>query len=158
MGDNVNTDDIIPGRYLHLQDPDQLAAHCFEDVLPTFRTQLQSGNIIVAGRNFGCGSSREAAPVALKATGAAAVIAMSFARIFYRNAINIGFPIFESRRLFGSLEEGTVIEVDLEQGLATSEAGAAFEIIPFPTFVQSIIRAGGLTNYGRTRLQGGARI
>ncbi|HOO22409.1 MAG TPA: 3-isopropylmalate dehydratase small subunit [Clostridia bacterium] len=141
-GDNVDTDVIIPARYLNSANPKDLAAHCMEDLDKTFVTRVQKGDIMAAGRNFGCGSSREHAPISIKESGIACVIAKSFARIFYRNAINIGLPIVEYD---GNIDEGDTVEVDFAAGkitnLTKNEEGT---FPPFPEFLQNIIRKGGL--------------
>ncbi len=149
-GDNIDTDAIIPARYLNVSDPAQLAAHCFEDVDAGFLKRVRAGDVVVAGSNFGCGSSREHAPVALKAAGIACVIAASFARIFFRNAINIGLPILECPEAAAALQAGDVVEVDLEQGrIVESKSGRTFQAAPFPPFMMEIIAAGGLINKTR---------
>src|SRR3989339_649679 len=148
FGNNINTDEIIPARYLNTSDPSELAKHCMEDADPTFSEKVKKGDIIVAGSNFGCGSSREHAPIALKAAGVSCVIAGSFARIFYRNAINIGLPILESAEAAEEIKEGDTIEVDLAAGAISDQtSGKSFKAEPFPPFMQKIIDAGGLINY-----------
>ncbi|MGI5936978.1 MAG: 3-isopropylmalate dehydratase small subunit [Oscillospiraceae bacterium] len=143
-GDNVDTDVIIPARYLNTSDPKELAAHCMEDLDKTFVERVQEGDIIVAGSNFGCGSSREHAPIAIKASGVAAVVAKSFARIFYRNAINIGLPILECD---ADIDECDVIEIDFDRGkLHNLTKDTVNSFAPFPDFLQEIIAAGGLLN------------
>jgi 3-isopropylmalate dehydratase, small subunit len=143
-GDNVDTDVIIPARYLNTSDPAELAQHCMEDLDKTFIKRVKKGDVIAAGNNFGCGSSREHAPIAIKASGISLVIAKSFARIFYRNAINTGLPIVEYS---GKIKEGDSVEVDFEKGvisnLTTGETG---NFPPFPEFLQNIIDKGGLLN------------
>ncbi|HHH40920.1 MAG TPA: 3-isopropylmalate dehydratase small subunit [Chloroflexi bacterium] len=157
-GDNVDTDVIIPARYLNVSDPAQLAVHCLEDLDPAFARQVQPGDIVVAGENFGAGSSREHAPLALKAAGVGCIIARSFARIFYRNAINIGLPILECPQAVEETETGDVLTVDLEAGTITNHrTGRTYQAPPFPPFVMGIIRAGGLVPYTRRRMQEGAR-
>jgi len=157
-GDDVDTDVIIPARYLNVSDPAQLAVHCMEDLDPTFARQVQPGDIVVAGENFGAGSSREHAPLALKAAGVGCIIARSFARIFYRNAINIGLPILECPQAVEETEAGDVLTVDLEAGTITNHrTGRTYQAPPFPPFVMGIIRAGGLVPYVRQRMQEGAR-
>jgi 3-isopropylmalate/(R)-2-methylmalate dehydratase small subunit len=149
FGDNIDTDAIIPARYLSTSDPAILAAHCMEDADPGFVKKIRAGDIIVAGENFGCGSSREHAPIAIKAAGISCVIAGSFARIFYRNAFNMGLPIFESRDLQALVSDGQEIEVDSDEGtirVVNSTAGPV-RIHPVPPFMQELIRAGGLMNY-----------
>ncbi len=147
-GDNVDTDVIIPARYLNTPDAKELAAHCMEDIDPQFAGKVQCGDILVAGRNFGCGSSREHAPLAIKACGVACVIAASFARIFYRNALNIGLPILECPSAAVAIPAGHRVAVDLAAGTITDETtGTAFAAEPFPPFMQELIKAGGLANY-----------
>jgi len=140
---NINTDLIIPARYLNTTDPHELACHCMEDADPEFLTKISPGDVIVAGENFGCGSSREHAPIAIKAAGIACVIAESFARIFFRNAINIGLPIFECPDAARGISQGDEVEVDMAQGtIRDLTAGASW-----PKELQAIIAAGGLMNY-----------
>lgn len=147
-GDNVDTDVIIPARYLNTAEPAALAAHCMEDIDPTFAGKVKEGDIIVAGRNFGCGSSREHAPVAIKASGVTCVIADGFARIFYRNAINIGLPLVELGPDVAAIKNGDRIRVDLDAGsIENLTAGKKFAIQPLPGFIQDIAKAGGLINY-----------
>lgn len=154
-GDNVDTDVIIPARYLNTLDPDELASHCMEDIDNDFSKKVKKGDIIVAGENFGCGSSREHAPLAIKASGVSCVIAASFARIFYRNAINIGLPILESKDASISISEGDVVVVDLENGtIENKTTGKSWESEPFPEFMQQIINAGGLINRTKLKLEG----
>ena len=146
-GDNIDTDVIIPARYLNTQNPQELAAHCMEDIDKTFITRVQPGDIMVGGENFGCGSSREHAPLAIKTAGISCVIAKSFARIFYRNAINIGLPILECTAASEAIANGDTVAVDFDTGLITDETtGQTFEAAPFPPFIQKIITAGGLLN------------
>ena len=149
-GDNVDTDVIIPARYLNESTPGALAQHCMEDIDPRFAGAVHPGDIIVAGENFGCGSSREHAPLAIKGAGVSCVIAASFARIFYRNAINIGLPILESPQAVRKTENGHVLEVEIEAGiihnLTTNET---YQTVPYPEFMLEIIRAGGLVPYTR---------
>ena len=146
-GDNIDTDVIIPARYLNTQNPKELAAHCMEDIDKTFVTRVQDGDIMVGGKNFGCGSSREHAPVAIKAAGISCVIAKDFARIFYRNAINIGLPILECPAASDAIRDGDVVSVNFDTGVITDETtGQTFEAEPFPPFIQKIIAAGGLMN------------
>ena len=147
-GDNVDTDVIIPARYLNTPDAKELATHCMEDIDPQFAGKVQCGDILVAGRNFGCGSSREHAPLAIKACGVACVIAASFARIFYRNALNIGLPILECPSAAAAIPAGHRVAVDLAAGTITDETtGTVFAAEPFPPFMQELIKAGGLANY-----------
>ena len=144
-GDNVDTDVIIPARYLNSSDPAELATHCMEDIDNTFVKRVQKGDIIVATKNFGCGSSREHAPIAIKESGISLVIAKSFARIFYRNAINIGLAILECPEAAEAVEEGHIVEADLDKGVITDKnTGRQFKTEPFPEFIQSIIKNGGL--------------
>ncbi len=144
-GDNVDTDVIIPARYLNTSDHKELAAHCMEDLDKTFVSRVQTGDIITAGQNFGCGSSREHAPIAIKASGISLVIAKSFARIFYRNSINIGLAIVECPEAVDGISEGDKVEADLDNGIIRNlTTGAEFKTEPFPEFVQKIIENGGL--------------
>lgn len=144
-GDNVDTDVIIPARYLNTSDHKELASHCMEDLDKTFVTRVQNGDIITAGYNFGCGSSREHAPIAIKASGVSLVIARSFARIFYRNSINIGLAIVECPEAVDGISEGDKVEADLDNGIIKNlTTGAEFKTEPFPEFVQKIIENGGL--------------
>ena len=144
-GNNVDTDVIIPARYLNAPDEKSLASHCMEDIDASFASTVEPGDIIVAGRNFGCGSSREHAPLALKACGVKCVIAKSFARIFYRNAINIGFPILECPEAVDGISPGDQVSVDFSTGVIANETtGAKFQAAPFPEFVNGIIASGGL--------------
>ena len=147
-GDNVDTDVIIPARYLNSFDAKELASHVMVDLDPTFVDRLDPGDIVVAKSNFGCGSSREHAPLALKTAGVSCVIANSFARIFYRNAINIGFPILECPEAVAGIDEGDQVEVDFEKGLITNHTkGTTFQAQAFPPFLQKMIEANGLVNY-----------
>ena len=147
-GDNVDTDVIIPARYLNSSDPKELAAHCMEDIDKEFVNQVKSGDLIVADKNFGCGSSREHAPIAIKAAGVSCVIAETFARIFYRNAINIGLPIIECPAAAKGIEAGDEVEVDFDTGVITNVTkGTTFQGQAFPEFMQKIIKAEGLVNY-----------
>ena len=147
-GDNVDTDVIIPARYLNSFDAKELASHVMVDLDPTFVDRLEPGDIVVAKANFGCGSSREHAPLALKTAGVSCVIAKSFARIFYRNSINIGFPILECPEAVDGIEEGDKVEVDFESGVITNHTkGTAFQAQAFPPFLQKMIEANGLVNY-----------
>lgn len=154
FGNDVDTDLIIPARYLNTTDPAELAAHCMEDADPAFAGKVSPGDIIVAGKNFGCGSSREHAPLAIKGAGVACVIAGSFARIFYRNAINIGLPILESPEASASLQDGDMVEVDLGSGtIRNLTRDEVYQAAPFPPFMQEIMQAGGLINYVRERMK-----
>lgn len=152
FGDNVDTDQIIPARYLNVSEPEHLARHVMEDADPDFPRKVKRGDIIVAGENFGCGSSREHAPIAIKASGVACVVAKSFARIFYRNAFNMGLPIFESGELFSLVSTGDEIEIDGERGIITvsRENLKQVKVEPIPPFMQELIRSGGLMNYIQT--------
>ena len=144
-GDNVDTDVIIPARYLNTIDKKELASHCMEDIDKEFVNKVQKGDIMVAGYNFGCGSSREHAPIAIKESGIALVIARSFARIFYRNSINIGLAIVECPDAVDGIADGDEVEADLDNGVIYNRTtGAIFKTQPFPTFIQSIIENGGL--------------
>jgi 3-isopropylmalate/(R)-2-methylmalate dehydratase small subunit len=145
FGEDINTDVIIPARYLNTSDPAELAKHCMEDADPDFSKKIKPGDIIVAGKNFGCGSSREHAPIALKAAGIGCVIAPSFARIFYRNAFNTGLPIFESDKAAEALKEGDDVEVDADTGeIRDLSTGDVFRAQPIPPFMQELISDGGL--------------
>lgn len=147
-GDNVNTDVIIPARYLNSSDPKELATHCMEDIDKDFVNIVNIGDIIVANKNFGCGSSREHAPLAIKASGVSCVIAETFARIFYRNAINIGLPIVECPEAAKAIDAGAEVEVDFDSGVITNKTtGEKFQGQAFPPFMQKIIDCGGLVNY-----------
>ena len=151
--DNMDTDQIIPARYLTTHDPAELAKHVMEDADHTFSSKVKPGDIIVAGENFGCGSSREHAPIAIKAAGISAVIAKSFARIFYRNAINIGLPILESKEAVEAINEGDEAEIDLTSGIIKDlKTNKIFRAEAFPPFMQQIIGAGGLINYVKRNL------
>ena len=144
-GDNVDTDVIIPARYLNTSDHKELASHCMEDIDKTFVNRVQQGDIITAGQNFGCGSSREHAPIAIKASGVSLVIAKSFARIFYRNAINIGLAIVECPEAADNISEGDKVEADMDNGIIRNlTTGQEFKAAPFPDFIQKIIENGGL--------------
>lgn len=146
-GDNVDTDVIIPARYLNAPDEKSLASHCMEDIDAAFASTVEAGDIIVAGANFGCGSSREHAPLCIKTAGISVVIAKSFARIFYRNSINIGLPILECPEAADAIAAGDTVRVDFDTGLITDETtGCSFQAQPFPPFIQEIIAAGGLMN------------
>jgi 3-isopropylmalate/(R)-2-methylmalate dehydratase small subunit len=148
FGDHVDTDLIIPARFLNLSDPDHLARHCFQDFRPEFAEAVQSGDVIVAGRNFGCGSSREHAPVAIKASGISVIIARSFARIFYRNALNIGLPALESEGAIDVVSERDRISVDLDKGaLLNLNTGVGIHGNPIPEFMREIVSAGGLVAF-----------
>lgn len=169
--DNIDTDVIIPARYLNTSDPNELAKHCMEAYFPfktgdadkiqhrvykgelVDRIKKEGLDIIVAQENFGCGSSREHAPIAIKAAGVKAVIAKSFARIFYRNAINIGLPILECKEAVDGIDEGDEVEIDLSKGeIKNSKSGKSFQAVPFPEFMQELIKAGGLINYVKKKI------
>ena len=153
-GDNVDTDVIIPARYLNVSTLEELAQHCMEDIDTSFADAVQSGDIIVGGENFGCGSSREHAPLAIKGAGVSCVVAKSFARIFYRNAINIGLPILECPEAVEETGKGDRLVVDLRAGTVANErTGHTYQAPPFPEFVMEIVQAGGLVPYTRERLQ-----
>lgn len=147
-GDNVDTDVIIPARYLNSSDPKELALHCMEDIDKDFINNVKQGDIIVADKNFGCGSSREHAPIAIKAAGVSCVIAETFARIFYRNSINIGLPIIECAEASKGIEAGDEVEVDFDSGIIYNKTkNTQFKGQPFPEFMQKIIASEGLINY-----------
>jgi 3-isopropylmalate/(R)-2-methylmalate dehydratase small subunit len=147
FGDDIDTDAIIPGRYLVINDPLELAEHLFEGVRPEMATQVRKGDIIVAGENFGCGSSREHAPLALKGAGITAVVAKSFARIFFRNAINIGLPLFICSEVDG-IRDGDSLEIDMAGGVIHNQSrGESYKTTPLPLFLQEIVEAGGLVEY-----------
>ena len=146
-GDNVDTDVIIPARYLNTTDHKELAAHCMEDIDAEFVNKVKEGDIMVADQNFGCGSSREHAPIAIKASGISCVIASTFARIFYRNAINTALPILECEEAAKKIENGDEVEVDFDTGVITNKTkGESYQAEPFPDFIKEIIAAGGLLN------------
>ncbi|MBW2645374.1 MAG: 3-isopropylmalate dehydratase small subunit [Deltaproteobacteria bacterium] len=148
FGDNIDTDVIIAARYLVTSDPKELAEHVMEDMAPEFSTKVQPGDIIVAGKNFGCGSSREHAPIAIKGAGIACIIAESFARIFFRNAFNTGLTIFESPEAARSIQEGNIVSIDADTGAITDKTkGSTFEAAPIPPFMKDLIDAGGLMPY-----------
>lgn len=145
FGDDVNTDEIIPARYLNVSDSEKLAQHVMEDADPDFPSKVSEGDIIVAGKNFGCGSSREHAPVAIKAAGVSCVIATSFARIFFRNAFNMGLLIFESPKAVEGIAEGDVVEADSEKGIIRNlTSGKTFQVTPIPEFMKELLADGGL--------------
>ncbi|NLV20647.1 MAG: 3-isopropylmalate dehydratase small subunit [Syntrophomonadaceae bacterium] len=153
FGNDIDTDAIIPARYLNTFDPAELARHCMEDADPQFPQKVKAGDIIVAEKNFGCGSSREHAPIAIKAAGVSCVIAKSFARIFYRNAVNIGLPILESAEAVDAIREGDQVEVELETGrILNLRTGASYQAVPFPGFMQQIMDKGGLIEYVRDKI------
>lgn len=147
-GDNVDTDVIIPARYLNTSDEKELASHCMEDIDKGFVGEVRDGDIMAAGKNFGCGSSREHAPIAIKVSGISCVIAETFARIFYRNAINIGLAIVESKEAAADAEKGDVMSVDFDNGVITNRTkNKEYKIEPYPEFMQKLISAGGLVKY-----------
>ncbi|MDT4763253.1 3-isopropylmalate dehydratase small subunit [Sphaerochaeta sp. PS] len=147
-GDNIDTDVIIPARYLNTSNHKELAMHCMEDIDQSFVKKVQDGDIIVADKNFGCGSSREHAPIAIKESGISCVIARTYARIFYRNALNIGLPILECEEACDGIKAGDVVSVDFSTGVITNEtSGKSFQSEPFPPFMQALIQAGGLAPY-----------
>ena len=152
FGDNIDTDLIIAARYLNTSDPKELASHVMEDADPDFVKNLSKGDVIVAGENFGCGSSREHAPIALKEAGVAAVVAKSFARIFYRNAFNMGLPIFTLEEV-AQIEEGSQIKIDPENGqIVHLDRQQSFEFMPIPPFMQELVSCGGLINYAKAEI------
>ncbi len=152
-GADVNTDVIIPARYMSLSLPDELAAHCMEDIDAEFLNRVEPGDIMVATSNFGCGSSREHAPIAIKAAGISCIIAKSFARIFFRNAINIGLPLLESEEAVDNIEAGDIVEVDLSSGtIKNLNSGKVFTAKPYPDFMAELIADGGLIEHTRKRL------
>ena len=152
-GDNIDTDVIIPARYLNTASHEELATHCMEDIDTTFSKEVKKDDIIVAGENFGCGSSREHAPIAIKASGVSLVIAKSFARIFYRNAINIGLPILEHSTLADECNRGDHIEFNLSTGIVkNTTTGKEYTCDKFPTEIQNLVNAGGLINYTKEKL------
>jgi 3-isopropylmalate dehydratase small subunit len=158
FGTDVNTDVIIPARYLKTSDPTELAKHCMEDADPEFARKVATGDIIVAGNNFGCGSSREHAPIAIKAAGVSCVVAASFARIFYRNAFNLGLPILESSEAPESVQTGDELEVDLATGTIRNRIRQrTYQAQPVPLFMQELLAAGGLIPYVMKRLARGGR-
>ena len=153
-GDNIDTDVIIPARYLNTSDPAELAKYCMVDLDKSFVERVQPGDIMVAGRNFGCGSSREHAPIAIKASGISLVIAETFARIFYRNAINIGLPILECPEAARDIAEGDKVKVDVKSGkIENLTTGKVYQAEPFPEFMQEIMKADGLIHYVRGRME-----
>ena len=147
FGDNIDTDAIIPARYLNTSDPKELAKHCMEDADPDFVNKMKPGDIIIGGENFGCGSSREHAPIAIKAAGVSCVIAESFARIFFRNAINIGLPIVECPGIGTKVKQGDRLTVDLTAGVVVLPSGERLSVQPFPPFMEGIVREGGWMPY-----------
>lgn len=157
FGNDVDTDVIIPARYLNTSDPAELAKHVMEDADRDFSTKVRRGDIIVAGKNFGCGSSREHAPIAIKVAGIQAVVAKSFARIFYRNSFNIGLPIFESVEASEKIQEGDTVEIDADSGVIRNlTRGEQYEAKPIPPFMQELISAGGLIGWTKKKIKGAA--
>ena len=155
FGADVDTDAIIPARHLNVSEPELLATHCMENIDPDFRKNVNKGDIIVATTNFGCGSSREHAPIAIAACGVSCVIAHSFARIFFRNAIDIGLPLLECPEAVDACEAGDILEVDLTKGeISNKTKGTSFTAKPYPEFMMGIINAGGLVSYTRHRMEG----
>lgn len=153
-GDDVNTDEIIPARYLNTSDPNELARHCMEDADGEFAAKVSPGDMIVGGKNFGCGSSREHAPLAIKTAGVSCVVAKSFARIFYRNSFNIGLPIFESAEASDGIETGDEIEIDSEKGeIKNVTKVEEYRAAPIPPFMEELVKAGGLMEYVKNRLK-----
>jgi 3-isopropylmalate dehydratase small subunit len=154
FGNDIDTDLIIPARYLNTSDPAELAKHCMEDADAAFAGKVERGDIMVAGKNFGCGSSREHAPVAIKAVGVSCVIAKDFARIFYRNSFNIGLPIFESEEAAAKISEGDTVEIDADNGVIKNiTKNENYKVKPIPPFMQELVQAGGLIAYGKTKFK-----
>jgi 3-isopropylmalate/(R)-2-methylmalate dehydratase small subunit len=154
LGDDINTDKILAGRYLVLTGDDELAAHCFEGHIEDWNEKVKEGDILVAGDNFGCGSSREHAPVALKGSGIAAIIAESFGRIFYRNSIAVGLPVIIASGISEKVKEGDALEIDLDKGTITNtRTDEVISFSPFPDFIQAYLDAGGLSNYVHQRVE-----
>jgi 3-isopropylmalate/(R)-2-methylmalate dehydratase small subunit len=157
FGDNIDTDLIIAARYLNTSEPSELAKHVMEDADPQFVSKMSEGDIIVAGENFGCGSSREHAPIALKAAGISAVIAPTFARIFYRNAFNMGLPIFELKEA-NEINEGDIIRIDMDSGEVINETqNKTYKFTPIPEFMQELVNAGGLIEFAQKEINAGAK-
>ena len=152
-GDDINTDVIIPARYMNTHDPKVLAAHCMEDLDKDFVMNMKQGDIIIAGKNFGCGSSREHAPISIKHAGVGCVIAKTFARIFYRNCINMGMPILECPEAVEDMKTGDELDVDLDAGKITNKStGKTYQAAPFPPFMRALMESGGLMNYAKNKL------
>jgi 3-isopropylmalate/(R)-2-methylmalate dehydratase small subunit len=152
FGDDINTDEIIPARYLNTSDPDELARYCMEDADPEFIKKMKPGDVIVAGENFGCGSSREHAPISIKAAGVSCVIAKSFARIFYRNCINIGLPIFSCKEIVENLNDGDIVNVNVTKGQITrNQEKKIYKSELFPPFIKEMIKNGGLMEYAKKK-------
>lgn len=157
FGDDIDTDAIIPARYLNTSDPKELSKHVMEDADKEFPNKVKAGDLIVAGKNFGCGSSREHAPIAIKEAGIQAVIAKSFARIFYRNSFNIGLPIFESEEASEKIKEGDIVEIDADSGVIKNiSKGEQYAAKPIPPFMQELIAAGGLIEWTKKKIKGAA--
>jgi len=155
-GANVDTDAIIPARYLNVSEPSELAKHCMEDIDMDFVKKVKPGDIVMATTNFGCGSSREHAPIAIKASGVSCIIAESFARIFFRNAINIGLPLLESAGAVAGTDDGDELEVDLSKGeIRNTTKGKTFKAEPYPEFMRQIIASGGLVEYTKKKIESG---
>ena len=153
FGDNINTDEIIPARYLNTSDPQELAKYCMVDADPDFPEKMAAGDIIVGGKNFGCGSSREHAPIAIKAAGIACVIAESFARIFFRNAFNMGLIILESAEAGKKIETGDELEIDISKGeIKNTSKNETYTVKPIPEFMQELVKAGGLLEYIKVKI------
>jgi len=153
--DNVDTDVIIPARYLNTSDPKELAAHCMEDIDKEFVKRVKSGDVMVAGKNFGCGSSREHAPIAIKESGISCIIAETFARIFYRNSINIGLPILECPQAAKEIEDGDEVSVNIKSGeIVNLTSGKKYQAQPFPPFMMELMEVGGLINYVKGKMAG----
>ncbi|NPV42845.1 MAG: 3-isopropylmalate dehydratase small subunit [Firmicutes bacterium] len=158
-GDNIDTDVIIPARYLNIQQPEELAKHCMEDLDKDFLSKIEKGDILVAGRNFGCGSSREHAPIAIKASGISCIIAVSFSRIFYRNSINIGLPIFECPEAVIDIENADILEINGQEGvIINTSKNRAYKAQAFPPFIMDIISKGGLMAYAVERVGSNGEI
>ncbi|HEY3374570.1 MAG TPA: 3-isopropylmalate dehydratase small subunit [Candidatus Aquicultor sp.] len=154
FGRDIDTDAIIPARYLKTSDPDELGKHCMEDADPEFVNKMSRGDIIVADENFGCGSSREHAPISIKAAGVSVIIAKSFARIFYRNAINMGLPIMESAEAVDGISNGDEVQVDTDKGeIINITTGKTYKAKPFPEFVNNIMQQGGLIEYAKAKVK-----
>ncbi len=154
-GDDVNTDVILPGRWCHLYKPEDLKKHCLEDLDKEFAEKVQPGDLIVAGENFGCGSSREVAPLSIKSCGISAIIAKSYARIYYRNCINIGLPIFESPEAVDGISDGDEVSFDMAEGSITNHTtGQTFSFVPFPEFMRDILNQGGIKDYVLSKVKG----
>ena len=154
FGDNIDTDVIIPARHLTSADPEHLKEHCMEDIDITFKDRVKPGDIIVAGKNFGCGSSREHAPIAINASGVSLVIANDFARIFYRNSINVGLPILECPEAISKISDGDEVEADFDTGIITDKTtGECFQANAFPEFIKNIMASGGLVGYTESELK-----